>query len=142
MTAGVGYQPKGGDAVWLRSKGRCGSFAQVKLCVISTQLPPRKGAQPVRQFSAHIYCGQTARWIKMPLGREVGLVPCDIMLDGDPVPTPLKGTQPPIFGPYLLWPNGWIDQDPAPQRSTAPPHFRPISVMAKAAGCIKMPLGM
>jgi len=22
-----------------------------------------------------------------------------------------KGAQPPIFGPYLLWPNGWIDQD-------------------------------
>jgi len=21
-----------------------------------------------------------------------------------------KGAQPPIFGPYLLWPNGWMDQ--------------------------------
>ena len=25
------------------------------------------------QFSTHVYCGQTAGWIKMPLGTEVGL---------------------------------------------------------------------
>jgi len=40
------------------------------------------GAPP--QFSAHVYCGQTAVWIKMPLGTEVGLGPDDIVLDGDP----------------------------------------------------------
>jgi len=28
---------------------------------------------------------QTAEWIKMPLGTEVGLGPDDIVLDGDPV---------------------------------------------------------
>jgi len=34
--------------------------------------PPRqKGGAP--KFSAHVYCGQTAGWIKMPLGMEVGL---------------------------------------------------------------------
>ena len=27
------------------------------------------------QFSAHVYCGQTAGWIKMALGMEVGLGP-------------------------------------------------------------------
>ena len=32
------------------------------------------------------------------------------MLDGDPAPRQ-KGAQPPIFGPCLLWQNGWIDQD-------------------------------
>jgi len=32
---------------------------------------PKKGAEP--QFSVHLYCGQTAAWIKMPLGMEVGL---------------------------------------------------------------------
>ena len=37
-----------------------------------------------RQFSAHLYCGQTAGCIKMPLGMEVGLSPGDIVLDGDP----------------------------------------------------------
>ena len=74
-----------------------------------------------------------ARWIKMPLGRKVGLDRSDIVLDGDPAP-PKKGAQPPkfsayvccdqtagwikmplgtmvglgapIFGPCLLWPNG------------------------------------
>jgi len=25
------------------------------------------------QFSAHVYCGQTAAWVKMPLGMQVGL---------------------------------------------------------------------
>jgi len=31
-----------------------------------------------------VYCGQTVGRIKMPLGVEVGLVPGDIVLDGDP----------------------------------------------------------
>jgi len=50
--------------------------------------PPKKGEQP-RQFSAYVYCGQMAEWIKMPLGTEVGLGPGDIALDCDPAPLPL-----------------------------------------------------
>jgi len=46
----------------------------------------------------------------MPLGREVGLDPSNIVLDGDPA-SPPKGVQPQIFGPCLLWPNGWMDED-------------------------------
>jgi len=34
---------------------------------------PKNGAEPPPQISAHFYCGQTAVWIKMPLGTEVGL---------------------------------------------------------------------
>ena len=46
----------------------------------------------------------------MPLGTEVGLGPGDIMLYG--VQLPLKrGTAPPLFGPCLLWPNSWMDED-------------------------------
>ena len=30
-------------------------------------------------------------WIKMPLGMELGLGPGHIVIDGDPVPPPLKG---------------------------------------------------
>ena len=60
---------------------------------------------------AHICCGKMAGWIKMPLGMEVGLGPGDFVSDGDPVRLPKKGAEPPIFGPYLLWPNDWIDQD-------------------------------
>ena len=35
--------------------------------------PPQRGTAP--QFSAHVCCGQMAGWIKVPLGREVGLGP-------------------------------------------------------------------
>jgi len=47
----------------------------------------------------------------MPLGTEVGLGPGHIVLDGDPASPRKMGTAPPIFGPCLLWPNGWMDQD-------------------------------
>jgi len=71
---------------------------------------PKKGAEPTPQFSAHVYCDQTARWIKMALGVEVGY----IVLYGDPAPLPKKGTEPPQFsaiGPFLLCINGCMYQD-------------------------------
>ena len=77
------------------------------LCYIGTQVPvPQRGTGP--QFSAHICCGQMARWIKMPLRREVGLHPSSIVLDGDPAP---------------------------PKRGTAP-SFRPMSIVAKRLDAI------
>jgi len=45
-----------------------------------------------------------AAWIKMSLGMELGLGPGDFVLDGDPA------FPPQIFGPCLLWPNGWMDE--------------------------------
>ena len=66
--------------------------------------PPLKGHSP--QFSAHVCCGKTTGWIKMPLGTQVGLGPVHIVLDGDPAPPSKKGAQPPIFGSCLLWSNG------------------------------------
>jgi len=56
-----------------------------------------------------MYCGQTVGRIKMKLGMHVGLGHGHIVLDGDPASPPPKG--PPIFGPYLLQPNGWMDQE-------------------------------
>jgi len=75
------------------------------------QLLSPKGHSP--QFLAHICCGQMAGRIKMPLGTEVGLVPGDFVSDVDPCSSPLpkRGGASPIFGPCLLWPNGWMDQD-------------------------------
>jgi len=58
-----------------------------------------------------VYCGQTVGWIKMKPGTQVGLGPGHIVLDGDPATLPKKGAEPQIFGPCLLWPNGWMDQD-------------------------------
>jgi len=73
---------------------------------------PKKGAEPPPKFSDHFYCRQTAGCIKMPLGMEVGLSRGDFVFDGDPAPPQKEGGAPsPIFGPCLLWPNGWMDQD-------------------------------
>ena len=58
-----------------------------------------------------VYCGQMVGWIKVELGMEVGFGPGHIVLDGDPAPPPQKGHSPPIFSPYLLWPNGCMDKD-------------------------------
>ena len=63
---------------------------------------------PVYLSVTLVYCWQTVGWIKMKLGMQVGLGPGHIVLDGDPAPLPQRGT-PPIFVPYLLWPNGWMD---------------------------------
>ena len=134
--------------------------------------PPEKGTAPP-QFSAHVYCGQTAGWIKMPLGIEVSLGPFHIVLDGDnTAPLPKKWAEPPQaapahlccsqiarcikmplgmevgpqprrlcvqcgrsypqdtptppnFGPCLLWPNGWVDEDAAwyGSRPRPRPHY-------------------
>ena len=101
---------------------------------------PQRGTAP--QFSAHVCSSQTAGWMKMPLGMEVGLHQDDIVLDGNPAP--LKRARAlPLFGPCLLWLNGWMDQDASwyggrprprphcvrlgpsspPKRSTATPHL-------------------
>jgi len=63
---------------------------------------PKKG-RGAPKFSAHVYCVQTAGWIKMVLGMEVGLSPGDVVLYGDLAPSPERGRNPPpIFGPFLL----------------------------------------
>jgi len=74
--------------------------------------PPQRGTAPT-QFSTHICCGQMAAWIKMPLGMELGLSPGDFVLDGDPaLPSPKRDrARSPIFGPFLLRPNGCVHQD-------------------------------
>jgi len=43
------------------------------MCYMGIQLP-QKGAQPPPPFSAHVRCGQTAGWIKMPRGMKVGFL--------------------------------------------------------------------
>jgi len=110
--------------------------------------PSSKGAHP--PFSAHISCGQMAAWIKMSLRTELGLSPGDFVLDGNPAPPPPKGHTP-IFGPYLLRPNGCMDQDVTwygartqprrlcvrweprspTQKGAEPTNFRPMFIVAK-----------
>jgi len=109
-----------------------------------------------------VYCGQTVIWINMPLGMEVELDPGHIVLDGDPAASTKRGTASPIFGPCLLWPNGWMDQlnmplgtevglgpghillygDPAPplRKGHSSPHFSVHVYCVKTAKWITMPL--
>jgi len=42
---------------------------------------------------AHVYCGQTAGWTKMPLGTEINVSPGDVVLDRVTGP-PKRGTAP------------------------------------------------
>jgi len=42
---------------------------------------PRKGHTDPHQILAYVYCGQTAAWIKTPLGTEVNLGLGDVVLD-------------------------------------------------------------
>jgi len=76
-----------------------------------TALLPKKGQTP--QFLAHVYCGQTAGWIKTPLGTEIDLGPGHFVLDGFPAIGEIQiqfkvVQQPPLFGPCLLWPRSPI----------------------------------
>ena len=50
----------------------------------------------------------------MPLGMEVGLGLGHFVLDKDPAPPPRKKATAlhPVFGPCLLWPNGWMMKTP------------------------------
>ena len=76
----------------------------------------KQGGRALPQFSVHFYCGQTAECIKMPLGMEVGLIPGDFVLDGDPAsPLSIK------------------------RRS---PQFSAHVYCGQTAAWIKMPLGM
>jgi len=70
--------------------------------------PPKKkgwGAQPPI-FSVHVYCGQTAVCIRIPLGKEVNLGPGDVALDGVAALT-------------------------LPSKRGTAPSFRPMSIVAK-----------
>ena len=73
---------------------------------------PQKGHSP--QFSAHVCCDQTAGWINMPHGTEVGIGPGDM----DPAPPPQKKKR----------------------RGTAALTFRPV-YCGQTAGWMKAPLG-
>ena len=77
--------------------------------------PLPKMWQSLPQFSAHLYCGQTAWWIKMALGMEVGLSPGDFDRCGPSPRFPKRGR-----GPL--------------------PNSRPISIVAKRLDASKFHL--
>jgi len=64
---------------------------------------------PTRRLASYIIvgCGQTAGWLKTPVGTEVDLRTGHIVLHGFPELRE-KGTAPPLLGPCLLWPRSPI----------------------------------
>jgi len=86
---------------------------------MGTQLPQNGHSA---QFSVHD-CGETAEWIKMPLGREVGLGLGDIVLDGDTV-SPKNGHSP-HFSPHVYCDQtaGWIKMPLATEVGLRPGHI-------------------
>ena len=68
--------------------------------------PQKKGILTPTQFLSHVYCGQTAGWMKTPLGTEVDLGPGHIVLEGSQ---------------HLR------------KGHSAPPSFRPMSIVATVA---------
>jgi len=74
------------------------------------QLPsPKRGHSP--QFSAHVYCGQRLDGSRCHLVWRWASFQATLRYMETQLPLPKKGTQPPILGPFLLWPNGWMDQN-------------------------------
>jgi len=72
------------DAAWYGGRPHCYGWSPIAPF-------PKKRPSPL-QCSAHVYCGQTAGWIKTPLGMEVGLGAGHIVLDGDPAPPKKRST--------------------------------------------------
>ena len=66
---------------------------------MGSQLPPKRGT--ARQFSVHVCCGQTAGWMKTPLGTEVDLGIGHIVLEGAPAVQEM-GTAAPLFWPMSI----------------------------------------
>ena len=74
---------------------------------MGTPLPdPQKGGEPPPKFSAHVYCDQTAGWMKLVLGMVVGLSPGEFVLDLGELG---------VLGELVL--------DSAPKGAESPPQF-------------------
>jgi len=71
--------------------------------------PPLKGHSPP-QFSAMSVVAKRLDGLRWHLV-WVGLGPSDFVFDGTQLPPQQRAHNHPVFGPCLLWPNGWMDED-------------------------------
>jgi len=151
---------------WMDEDATCygGRPRPRRLCVRwASSSPQKKGTPTPTQFLAHVYCGETGRQMKIPLGIEVGLIPGHIVLDGNPAPLPdfrlislvarrlcLKM---PLSMEVGLSPGEFVlDGDPVPspkgadpnfgQRGTAPAQFSANVRYGQTVGWTEMPLGV
>jgi len=117
----------------------------------------RWGPSSPSPYFQPICCSQMAGWIKIPVGRKVGLSPSDIVLDGNPAPPPQKGGGAPNFRPMSIvvrwlddatWHGGrsrprphWAKWGPSsPLRKGHSTQFWAHICCRQMAGWIKMPL--
>jgi len=137
------------DATWYG-----GRHQPRRHCVRWGPSPLPQNGQRLTRFLAHVYCGQTTAWIKMPLGTEVGLGLRDVVFDVDPAtPRKKEHTHPTQFLSHVYCGQmaGWmttplgaeVDLGPghivldgilAPaKRGTAASSFRLMSIVATVA---------
>ena len=85
------------DTTWCRSR-----LQPRPHCVTWGPSSPhlKRGTAP--HFSAHVYCGQTAGLIKMPLGTKIGLSQGHIVLHGNPASPPKERGTAQIFWPIFV----------------------------------------
>jgi len=119
--------------------------------------PPQRGTAPI---FGHMCCGQMARWIKITLGRKVGLDRSDIVIDGTQLPLPKRdrtlqfsahvycgqtaawikmklGTEVGLGPGHIV-----LDGDPAPPPPKGhSPQFSAHDCCGQVAGWIQMSLG-
>ena len=143
------------DATWYRGRAQ-----PRRHCVRwGPRSSSQNGDRAPPQFSAHVYCGHRAGWIKMPLGM-VWCGSSHIVLNGKPALLPKNGAHTQFSAHVCCGQTaGWIkmplgtmvdlgtgnivlDADPAPPppKGYSPPIFGP-SLLCQTAGWIKMPLG-
>jgi len=65
-----------------------GGRPQPRDFVLDGEPAPLQKGGGAPQFSAHVCCGQTAAWIKMPLGTEIGLAYATLYEMGTQLPLP------------------------------------------------------
>jgi len=120
---------------------------------MGSQLPLKAAQPPHAQFSDDVYCGQTAGWMKTPVGTKVPRPHC--VRQGPRSPRERGTTAPSLFSAHVYCgvTAGWIkmplDREvnlgpgdvvldgvaAPPKRGTAParppPSFRTMSIVAK-----------
>jgi len=69
------------------------------------EIHPSPNFQPMSILAKRL---DESRW---HLAWRWAIGPGQIVLDEDPAPLPKKRTEPPNFGPFILWPNGCMYQD-------------------------------
>jgi len=109
-------------------------------------------------FSAYVYCGQVAGWIKIPLGTKAGVGPGDIVLDENPAGPKKKGTDPrflahvccgqivglikrPLGREVGLGSGDFVLDGTQPPKMGHSPHFSVHIYCGQIAGWINIPLG-